>query len=48
VGLAKQPAWGGVCRGSTSEIVNIVGGGGVLPLITTEVAQKLLMAWKAL
>lgn len=48
VGLAKQPAWGGVCRGSTSEIVNIVGGGGVLPLITTEVAQKLLTAWKAL
>jgi hypothetical protein len=48
VGLAKQPAWGGVCRGSTSEIVNIVGGGGVLPLITTEVAHKLLMAWKAL
>jgi hypothetical protein len=48
VGLAKQPAWGGVCRGSMSEIVNIVGGGGVLPLITTEVAQKLLMAWKAI
>ena len=48
VGLAKQPAWGGVCRGSTSEIVNIVGGGGVLPLITTEVAQKLLLAWKAI
>lgn len=48
VGLARQPAWGGVCRGSTSEIVNIVGGGGVLPLLTTEVAQKLLVAWKAL
>jgi hypothetical protein len=48
VGLAKQPAWGGVCRGSMGEIVNIVGGGGVLPLITTEVAHKLLMAWKAL
>ncbi|XHF28929.1 hypothetical protein NR792_12440 [Corallococcus exercitus] len=48
VGLAKQPAWGGVCRGSMSEIVNIVGGGGVLPLITTEVASKLLLAWKAL
>jgi hypothetical protein len=37
-----------VCRGSTSEIVNIVGGGGVLPLLTTEVAQKLLLAWKAI
>jgi hypothetical protein len=48
VGLAKQPAWGGVCRGSMSEIVNIVGGGGVLPLITTEVASKLLTAWKAI
>jgi len=48
VGLARQPAWGGVCRGSLSEIVNIVGGGGVLPLITTEVAGKLLMAWKAI
>jgi hypothetical protein len=48
VGLARQPSWGGVCRGSMSEIVNIVGGGGVLPLITTEVAQKLLLAWKAI
>jgi hypothetical protein len=48
VGLAKQPVWGGVCRGSMGEIVNIVGGGGVLPLITTEVAHKLLMAWKAI
>jgi hypothetical protein len=48
VGLSKQPAWGGVCRGSMGEIVNIVGGGGVLPLITSEVAHKLLMAWKAI
>ncbi|MBF5041285.1 hypothetical protein FGE12_02725 [Aggregicoccus sp. 17bor-14] len=48
VGLERQPAWGGVCRGSSSEIVNIVGGGGVLPLLTAEVAQKLLTAWKAL
>ncbi|MCE9667211.1 hypothetical protein LY474_05225 [Myxococcus stipitatus] len=48
VGLAKQPTWGGVCRGSVAEIVNIVGGGGVLPLITTEVASKLLLAWKAI
>jgi hypothetical protein len=31
-----------------SEIVNIVGGGGIVPLITTEVAHKLLMAWKAI
>lgn len=48
VGLAKQPAWGGVCRGSMGEIVNIMGGGGVIPLITTEVAHKLLMAWKSI
>lgn len=47
VGLGAQPAWGGVCRGSSSEIVNIVGGGGVLPLLTAEVAQKLLTAWRA-
>ncbi|MDQ3263649.1 MAG: hypothetical protein M3Y59_08320 [Myxococcota bacterium] len=48
VNLAKQPAWGGVCRGSPSQIVNILGGGGVLPLITTEVAKSLhdaMLAW---
>lgn len=42
VGLEQQPRWGGVCRGSVSHIVNIVGGGGVIPLITTEVARQLL------
>lgn len=42
VGLPEQPAWGGVCRGSPSHVVNIVGGGGVLPLITTGVARSLL------
>jgi hypothetical protein len=47
VGLDHQPAWGGVCRGSVSHIVNIVGGGGVLPLLTTEVARALLMARRA-
>jgi hypothetical protein len=47
VGLESQPKWGGVCRGSISHIVNIVGGGGVLPLITSEVAQSLLMAYRA-
>lgn len=41
VGLPDQPAWGGVCRGSISHIVNIVGGGGVLPLLTAEVASSL-------
>lgn len=47
VGLEAQPAWGGVCRGSVSHIVNIVGGGGVIPLLTTEVAQDLLEAARA-
>ncbi|MFZ5445533.1 MAG: hypothetical protein ACOZQL_36415 [Myxococcota bacterium] len=47
VGLDDQPRWGGVCRGSISHIVNIVGGGGVLPLLTTEVARSLLMAHRA-
>lgn len=47
VGLAEQPAWGGVCRGSPSHIVNIVGGGGVLPLLTAEVASSLLAARRA-
>jgi len=44
VGLSQPPKWGGVCRGSPSQIVNIVGGGGVLPLITAEVADELLAA----
>ncbi len=42
VGLEQQPKWGGVCRGSVSPIVNIVGGGGVLPLLTEEVAGRFL------
>jgi hypothetical protein len=42
VGLTRSPEWGGVCRGSASHVVNIVGGGGVLPLLTTEVADALL------
>lgn len=41
------PRWGGVCRGSVSQIVNIVGGGGVLPLLTTEVADALHAALRA-
>jgi hypothetical protein len=45
VGLPRVPSWGGVCRGSPSPIVNIVGGGGVLPLITTDVADALLAAF---
>jgi hypothetical protein len=41
VGLEEQPPWGGVVRGSASPIVNILGGGGVLPVLTTEVASAL-------
>ena len=33
--------WGGVVRAAPSAIVNIVGGGGVVPLLTTEVAAAL-------
>jgi hypothetical protein len=47
VGLDNQPAWGGVCRGSMSHIVNIVGGGGVIPLFNDEVAGTLLNAYRA-
>lgn len=47
VGLEAQPAWGGVCRGSLSHIVNIVGGGGVIPLLNEEVAASLLNAYRA-
>lgn len=41
VGLAPQPPWTGVCRGSVSHIVNLHGGGGLLPLLTDEVAKVL-------
>lgn len=44
VGLAADVRWGGVCRGSTSSIVNIVGGGGVLPLVDAAVARELAQA----
>jgi hypothetical protein len=33
--------WSGVCRASSSEIVNIVGGGGLVPLLRREVADAL-------
>lgn len=44
VGLAEAPAWTGVCRGSTSPVVNLHAGGGVLPLLTSDVAARL---WEA-
>jgi hypothetical protein len=33
--------WSGVCRASSSEIVNIVGGGGLVPLLRRDVADAL-------
>jgi hypothetical protein len=41
VGPAQTAPWGGVCRGSVSRIVNIVGGGGVIPLLRQSVAAEL-------
>jgi len=47
VGLEPEPAWGGVVRASGSRIVNIQGGGGVLPLLTESVWAKLASALRA-
>jgi hypothetical protein len=44
VGGASGVHWGGVCRGSVSRIVNIVGGGGVIPLLRRPVADALMKA----
>jgi hypothetical protein len=44
VGVAVQPAWGGVCRGSVSSVVNIMGGGGVVPLLRAGVAEEVSAA----
>jgi hypothetical protein len=47
VGMPSSPKWGGVCRGSISNIVNIVGGGGIIPLLTQEVADSLANLYRA-
>ncbi|MBL8949260.1 MAG: hypothetical protein JNK82_00690 [Myxococcaceae bacterium] len=44
--LDAAPAWGGVCRGSISHIVNIVGGGGVIPLLSETVARDLTNVYR--
>jgi hypothetical protein len=44
LGTAEPPAWTGVCRGSTSPVVNLHSGGGVLPLLTDAVAERLYQA----
>lgn len=40
--LGTSPDWSGVCRAATSDVVNIVGGGGVVPLLYAEVAERWL------
>lgn len=40
--IGSSPAWGGVCRAAASDIVNIVGGGAVVPIIRRHVADRLL------
>jgi hypothetical protein len=41
LGVEARPR-GGVCRASASRIVNIAGGGGVAPLVTSRLARSLL------
>ena len=40
--LGVSPAWSGVCRAAASDVVNIVGGGAVVPILRREVADQLL------
>lgn len=47
VGLGLDPPWGAVCRGAPSRIVNIVGGGGVVPVLRATVAGELAEALRA-
>ena len=47
VGVEPEPAWGGVVRASASRIVNIQGGGGVLPLLRETVWARLRDALRA-
>jgi hypothetical protein len=39
--LGVDVAWGGVCRAAASDVVNIVGGGGVVPLLRRAVVERL-------
>jgi hypothetical protein len=40
--VGASPAWGGVARAAGSDIVNIAGGGGVVPVLRQSVADALL------
>lgn len=39
--LGEANAWGGVCRASSAEVVNIVAGGAVVPVLRASVARRL-------
>jgi hypothetical protein len=47
VGVRPEPQWGGVVRASSSRVVNIQGGGGVLPLLRAPVWEELRRALPA-
>mgnify|MGYP001131701329 CR=1 FL=1 len=40
--LGVAPAWSGACRAAASDIVNIAGGGGVVPVIRKRVIDRLM------
>lgn len=39
--IGTAPDWSGVCRAATSDVVNIVGGGAIVPIIRQSVADAL-------
>lgn len=39
--LGDAPGWSGVCRASSADVVNIVAGGAVVPLLRASVARRL-------
>ncbi|MCI1729970.1 MAG: hypothetical protein LKM32_11480 [Chiayiivirga sp.] len=41
--LGSVAPWGGVCRAAASDVVNIVGGGGVVPLLRRSVVERLAL-----
>lgn len=47
VGIEGATPWGGVCRTSVQPIVNIVGGGGVAPVLLADVARDVEAALAA-
>lgn len=39
--IGALPAWSGVCRASAADIVNIVGGGAIVPIVREQVVERL-------